>query len=178
MLKRDPKAGFRQRSAGFFRTRTVWDFIAGKLKRVEPFSDEEYQQLLAAQANGPVPIMRAHPKSWWFYCNEVYCEDELLTADQVKILVLDRLLQSQKRLQRAVARLSATANQAPGRDPIPDDVKTAVWRRDQGKCIQCGSSDRLEFDHIIPVSMGGSNTVRNIQLLCEHCNRDKGGHLT
>ena len=42
-----------------------------------------------------------------------------------------------------------------------------VWRRDEGKCVQCDSSERIEYDHIIPVSKGGSNTVRNIQLLCE-----------
>jgi 5-methylcytosine-specific restriction endonuclease McrA len=44
---------------------------------------------------------------------------------------------------------------------------------DNGKCVRCVSNERLEFDHIIPVSEGGSNTERNIQLLCEPCNRAK-----
>jgi 5-methylcytosine-specific restriction endonuclease McrA len=48
-----------------------------------------------------------------------------------------------------------------------------VWRRDQGRCVKCGSQEGLEFDHIIPVSRGGSNTARNLQLLCENCNRSK-----
>ena len=56
---------------------------------------------------------------------------------------------------------------------IPEDVKELVWRRDGGKCIECGNKERLEFDHIIPFSKGGSNTARNIQLLCERCNRSK-----
>lgn len=56
---------------------------------------------------------------------------------------------------------------------ISDEVKEFVWRRDQAKCVKCGSQDRLEFDHIIPFSKGGSNTARNIQLLCEKCNRSK-----
>lgn len=59
------------------------------------------------------------------------------------------------------------------RKPIPDEVKEFVWRRDQGKCVKCGSQEDLEFDHIIPVSKGGSNTARNIQILCEKCNREK-----
>jgi 5-methylcytosine-specific restriction endonuclease McrA len=57
---------------------------------------------------------------------------------------------------------------------IPDSVKMFVWQRDQGKCVQCGSNKLLEFDHIIPVAEGGSNTERNLQLLCEICNRKKG----
>ena len=57
---------------------------------------------------------------------------------------------------------------------FPPQVKISVWRRDEGKCVKCGSQEKLEYDHIIPVSKGGSNTERNIQLLCEKCNRSKG----
>jgi hypothetical protein len=63
------------------------------------------------------------------------------------------------------------------RDVIPDDVKMFVWNRDGGKCVKCGSQEKLEYDHVIPLSKGGSNTARNIQLLCEKCNRSKGGSI-
>ncbi len=59
------------------------------------------------------------------------------------------------------------------RAPIPEAVRHAVWRRDDGRCVQCGSQERLEFDHVIPVSRGGANSERNLQLLCERCNREK-----
>jgi 5-methylcytosine-specific restriction endonuclease McrA len=59
------------------------------------------------------------------------------------------------------------------RKPISENVRIAVWRRDQGKCVSCGSRENLEYDHIIPISRGGNNTVRNIELLCEKCNRTK-----
>ena len=67
----------------------------------------------------------------------------------------------------------------PVRDrlPIPDDAKIFVWQRDNGRCVICGSQEKLEYDHIIPISKGGSNTARNIQLLCEKHNRSKGADL-
>jgi 5-methylcytosine-specific restriction endonuclease McrA len=64
------------------------------------------------------------------------------------------------------------ARSAPNRT-IPSNVKMYVWQRDGGRCVECGSNEKLEYDHIIPVSKGGSNTERNVQLLCEHCNRKK-----
>ena len=60
---------------------------------------------------------------------------------------------------------------------ISQIVKDQVWNRDKGRCIECGSNERLEFDHIIPFSKGGSNTYRNIQLLCENCNRVKSDKI-
>ncbi|MGA3293850.1 MAG: HNH endonuclease [Candidatus Acidiferrales bacterium] len=57
---------------------------------------------------------------------------------------------------------------------IPTSVKIAVWKRDGGKCVLCGSSKNLHFDHIIPYSQGGSSLVaENIQLLCAKHNLQK-----
>ena len=60
---------------------------------------------------------------------------------------------------------------------ISSKTKKSVWQRDQGKCVECGSKAKLEYDHIVPFSKGGSNTERNIQLLCEHCNRSKSNKI-
>jgi HNH endonuclease len=66
---------------------------------------------------------------------------------------------------------------APRREAISERVRHEVWRRDRGTCVECGGRGRLEFDHIIPVSRGGANTVRNIELRCEPCNRRKGARI-
>ena len=63
------------------------------------------------------------------------------------------------------------------REPIPQDIQDKVWNRDGGKCVKCGSQEKLEFDHIIPFSKGGSNTYRNLQILCEKCNRSKRNNI-
>lgn len=57
---------------------------------------------------------------------------------------------------------------------IPTAVKLEVWRRDGGKCVVCGAPDELHFDHIVPVSRGGTSAVAdNIQLLCARHNLEK-----
>ena len=61
---------------------------------------------------------------------------------------------------------------------IPSSVRREVWRRDQGRCVNCGSREKLEYDHIIPVSKGGSTTARNVELLCQDCNREKSNKIT
>ena len=47
-------------------------------------------------------------------------------------------------------------------------------------CKMCGrvrTLDDLEVDHIIPVSLGGSDALDNKQLLCSKCNREKGNAI-
>jgi len=57
---------------------------------------------------------------------------------------------------------------------IPASVKLEVWKRDKGRCVECGSRDNLHFDHVIPYSKGGSSLVaENIQLLCARHNLAK-----
>lgn len=97
-------------------------------------------------------------------------------------LCLDEIIRSQGRENDRFSRLAnlsrmESQSASGSRQRIPDDIKIFVWRRDEGKCVYCGSNLDLEYDHIIPVIMGGSNTARNLQLLCETCNRSKGGNL-
>jgi hypothetical protein len=63
------------------------------------------------------------------------------------------------------------------RSRIPDDVQIFVWNRDEGICVKCGSDENLAFDHIIPHSLGGSDTKRNLQILCDTCNQKKGNKI-
>ena len=63
------------------------------------------------------------------------------------------------------------------RKQIPDHVRQEVWQRDGGQCVRCGAEEHLEFDHVIPHSKGGADTIRNLQLLCRRCNNEKSDRI-
>lgn len=63
------------------------------------------------------------------------------------------------------------------RPPIPKEVVDAVWNRDGGKCVYCGSTENLHLDHIIPFSKGGATNIENLQLLCQKCNLEKSNKI-
>ena len=128
-----------------------------------------------------VPVCIGHDwksqnKKYWLYVDKLYWENDNLEPQDIKLL-LDEKIEKRNRKIEKLKLADTTSDNEVKREPISDEVKMYVWKRDGGKCVNCGSNINLEFDHIIPVSMGGSNTARNIQLLCEECNRRKGGNL-
>ena len=71
----------------------------------------------------------------------------------------------------------AKRNRLGRRQQISGDVRHAVYLRDNYRCRICGKGDEdydLQIDHIKPVSKGGTNHIRNLQTLCEDCNKEKG----
>lgn len=50
----------------------------------------------------------------------------------------------------------------------------SVYRRDNHKCIYCGSPNNLTLDHVLPKSRGGKNTWKNLVACCFNCNTEKG----
>jgi hypothetical protein len=61
---------------------------------------------------------------------------------------------------------------------IPSQIKKEVWKRDQGKCVICGESKNLHFDHDLPFSKGGTSlVVNNVRLLCAKCNLKKSDKI-
>ncbi|GGL06444.1 TerD family protein [Nocardia jinanensis] len=77
---------------------------------------------------------------------------------------------------RIAKRLVLAPGQRDSRS-ISQEVKAEVWQRDGGRCVECGDSHYLEFDHVIPLSRGGATSAANLQILCRGCNRTKGANI-
>jgi hypothetical protein len=56
-------------------------------------------------------------------------------------------------------------------------TRRVVYHRDGGRCRRCGSTEDLEFDHIVPRAKGGSDSANNLELLCLSCNRRKSDNI-
>lgn len=110
--------------------------------------------------------------------NAFYAVNGPYKLEEAKLILLDWIRKKKRKAEYLVARKDAPEDEAGyERLPILEEVRHEVWRRDKGRCAQCGSVRDLEFDHIVPVSRGGSNSARNIQLLCEPCNRRKSDNV-
>lgn len=92
--------------------------------------------------------------------------------------VIDRVIKWQRnnpdRVNRKKHRRRTRIQAAGG------DYTTEQWEALKEKygriCLRCGvheSIKRLTVDHVVPVSLGGSNSIDNLQPLCQSCNSTK-----
>jgi HNH endonuclease len=165
--------------------RAIWVYIGkapkGKWHHIETeFEGDPYSAT-------PINLKRESPSVWnenlvkhWICRGRIFLVEGAGFVDYEELLtrIQHAALKEEKDYKRIQRELQALENlpfaDSARRERIPDDVRMFVWQRDEGKCVKCQSNLNLEFDHIIPIAEGGSSTSRNIQLLCEPCNRKKG----
>ena len=94
-------------------------------------------------------------------------------------LVVERIKEDQGLFEDIVARTDIPKRTDLGNIPrynAPEN-RTRLYGEQGGNCNGCGThfeSQHLEIDHIIARSVGGTDHIENLQLLCGHCNRIKG----
>jgi hypothetical protein len=177
-LRQDPNAAF-IRDRGFLFRRRCW-FVATCCPptRVDARRHAEMQ---ASQGTRPVRLARSGGRAWWWFEGTFYWESGGYGERDVLALIRDRQRRAAQKLDRAHMLLNIDEGKAPRprgrREAISREVKRAVFERDGGKCRECDGTFDLQYDHVIPVALGGASTIANLQLLCADCNREKGADL-
>ncbi len=114
---------------------------------------------------------------------ELELEQARFKEEQEKQEIARKLKERQRRrnLEREVEQELIDRGELFGeqnvRPHIPRDVVDAIWRRDGGRCVYCGSTENLHLDHIIPFSKGGDTSIENLQILCRSCNLKKSNKI-
>ena len=169
------KRGRGGRATGYFEAvKLACEKIAGEIQG-ESFEKPIILSLLQKQRGS----LFIGDSRYCLYKGNIYRFDRPGYSEEEMLL---QLIDLEDRERRVFERLKNRMKLAAGekqreRERIPEELRIAVWRRDSGKCARCGSRERLEYDHIVPLVKGGSNTVRNIELLCEKCNREKSANI-
>lgn len=63
---------------------------------------------------------------------------------------------------------------------FPEKTRGKIYRQAGGRCELCGRKilySDMTVDHIIPIAMGGTNDMKNLQCACSACNSLKGSIL-
>lgn len=153
--------------------------VGRKQYRITKARKEDVARSNEEQQRFPIRCARIGDRTYYKFQDKFYWDNDDLTPDQVYALLVTRQQRQTARVERAQAMVAIGEQRRPAeRGVIPDDVKQFVFMRDSGKCRHCGSVVELQFDHVIPVAMGGSSEPENLQVLCGPCNRRKGAGLT
>lgn len=145
-----------------------------------------FARLIESQRREPVAALTTSAgRTYWLFEDAWYWSaahpDQALEPRDVLALVRERRRRRRRTLERAHASLAAeaagVAEGVPRREPIPRAVRQAVFERDGGRCVGCGAAFDLQYDHVIPLALGGGSTAENLQVLCGECNRRKGAAL-
>jgi len=129
------------------------------------------------QREEPVALLESGKRTYWWFHDCVHWDDDGLGPEDVKALVLQRERRAERQLRTAHSLMRAEQENRPTREPIPVELRRAVFERDGGHCVECSGTFDLQYDHILPVSRGGATTVQNLQLLCADCNQRKSDSI-
>ncbi len=108
----------------------------------------------------------------------MHCESDAVEAlkNELSSFVNDGSDWSRRRMTRLRAEIrNQRVRDARARGTHSEDEWVELVARFDGRCVICGcNKERMEKDHILPLYMGGSDAIGNLQPLCRACNASKG----
>lgn len=135
-------------------------------------SEKRFARLASSQTDLPVLVGRKDGRSWWWFLDRFWWDEDGLDARDVKVIVLDLELARKQEVERLARVREAVLGEEQRRatdKPVSQIVRFAVWCRDRGRCVDCRTTEDVGFDEILPPASGGSRSTRNVELRCERC---------
>ncbi len=114
--------------------------------------------------------------SLWFYCRSCFTEFGSVFTHKTSLGVSCVTVHSS--IQQIVHKeKQEEKDEKPTRKAVPARLRYETLKKHNHQCQSCGATvedgAKLEVDHIVPVSKGGTNEPENLQVLCKTCNIGK-----
>ena len=171
MLQEDKSAGvWKQRSMV-----VLTDYVFKTRGFTAPIHPKTAREAIDRQKHEPVRINRRGSRQWWWFNDRFYCEEDGLERSDVLALV--RQLESKKRgrSNELMRSFGARASRVSG-SQSPKVSATRFGVATRGGASTAARARTWSY-HIIPISTGGSNTARDVELRCKSCNQRKGAAI-
>lgn len=143
------------------------------LKLIENKTTRECEKILAGAVGETIkdyyPIQLTAEAFKNYECIRGLLAHKRLTKDEMIELIFSEAVRlfTEVRFKKASTKVTTIISESRY---IPAWMVNAVHERDK-VCVKCGSSHKLEINHIIPFSMGGKTELSNLNLLCRNCNQ-------
>lgn len=95
-------------------------------------------------------------------CRKCHCQTAIFSRD-LEVKRANNLRNEAKRRARA----------ASSEIRLTVDELYALGRLFGERCLKCGATQNLQWDHIVPLAKGGKHSIGNLQRLCRKCNEHK-----
>jgi hypothetical protein len=145
------------------------------------YSERRFARLARHQSVRPVLVGKHGGRRWWWYADRFWWDDARLSARQIETLVVRadhaelRRADELTRARRAILGEERTSVSPEGVSPV---VRFAVWCRDRGSCVDCGTRQDVGYDRIVPFSKGGWRWIANVELRCARCSERRAHNET
>lgn len=95
-------------------------------------------------------------------CKECHVRVSIATRSRDLYLKSKRLSEAKRRARQASCECRLTRSEL-----------NALEERFGYTCLKCGTNKNLQWDHVIPLAIGGMHSIDNLQRLCRSCNEKK-----
>jgi hypothetical protein len=154
-----------------------WALQSGQKVHPGRWNDAQVEAWRDQQRQDPVCLRREGRRSLWWFRGRFYWDDDGHSAEDVKALALERARRDERKLKSARSLMKGEESGLTRRLPISPEMMRAVIERDGRRCVLCGATENIQFDHILPIALGGATSAENLQILCADCNHAKSDAL-